>query len=58
MEKFVKYLYPHQQEAIQHEKTHDKCLFNMWCGTGKTRVFTISMFIDDLNFVLLIRSFL
>ena len=50
MDRFNDYLYKHQQEAIQHENKHDKCLFNMWCGTGKTRVFTISMFIDNLNF--------
>ena len=50
MDKFVKYLYPHQQEAIKNEQQYHKCLFNMWCGTGKTRVFTISMFTDNLNF--------
>ena len=50
MDRFNDYLYKHQQEAIQRENKHDKCLFNMWCGTGKTRVFTISMFIDNLNF--------
>ena len=27
----------------------DKCLVNMWCGTGKTRTFTIKTFLDNYN---------
>jgi len=42
-----KYLYKHQQKAINQQKDIKKCLVNMWCGTGKTRTFTISLFIND-----------
>ena len=45
------YLYQHQQQAIINKRDKPKCLINMWCGTGKTRTFTISLFQDnqDLN---------
>lgn len=48
-----KYLYPHQQEAIINKKDKSKCLVNMWCGTGKTRTFTTSLFQDfqDTNVI-------
>ena len=53
MENFDKYLYPHQKIAILEKNKYDKCLINMWCGTGKTRTFTISIFQDnqDLNVI-------
>ena len=53
MENFDKYLYPHQKIAISEKNKYDKCLINMWCGTGKTRTFTISLFQDnqDLNVI-------
>ena len=53
MENFDKYLYPHQKIAISEKNKYDKCLINMWCGTGKTRTFTISIFQDnqDLNVI-------
>ena len=47
MTEWNKYLYPHQQQAIINKKDKDKCLINMWCGTGKTRTFTISLFQDN-----------
>ena len=47
------HLYPHQQEAIINKKDKSKCIVNMWCGTGKTRTFTISLFQDfqDINVI-------
>ena len=44
--KLVEYLYSHQKEAIEKQNKHSKCLINMWCGTGKTRTFTIDLFIN------------
>ena len=44
-----KYLYNHQENALEEQKCHQKCLINMWCGTGKTRTFTIGMFNDNQN---------
>ncbi len=41
-----KYLYEHQKIAIQKQNNIKKCLINMWCGTGKTRTFTINIFIQ------------
>ena len=44
-------LYPHQLkciEAIELNK-EPKCLINQWCGTGKTRTFTIKTFMDNVN---------
>ena len=38
-------LYNHQKKAIESLNKYDKCLLNMWCGTGKTRTFTIDIFI-------------
>ena len=40
-------LWKHQQEAVDSKKNHDKCLINMWCGTGKTRVFVFSILDDN-----------
>ncbi len=47
------HLYPHQQQAIINKKNKQKCLINMWCGTGKPRTFTISLFQDnqDINVI-------
>ena len=42
-------LYEHQKSAIIKKNKHKKCLINMWCGTGKTRTFTISLFKDNQN---------
>ena len=47
MDEFQDYLYKHQKEAIECQNRHSKCLINMWCGTGKTRTFTMSLFIDN-----------
>ncbi len=44
------YLREQQRDAIQNQKEHSKCLINMWCGTGKTRTFTIDLFINKENF--------
>ena len=40
-------LWSHQQNAINSKKNFKKCLINMWCGTGKTRVFTKSILDDN-----------
>jgi len=42
-----KYSYKHQSESIEEQNKHKKCLINMWCGTGKTRTFTIDLFINN-----------
>jgi len=39
-------LYLHQKEAIKLQQPYKKCLINMWCGTGKTRTFTVDL-LDD-----------
>ena len=44
-----KHLYQHQHDAIIEQNKYDKCLINMWCGTGKTRTFTIELFIGMKN---------
>ena len=49
MNDFTKHLYKHQTTAIFEKNKHTKCLINMWCGTGKTRTFTISLFQDNQN---------
>ena len=40
-------LWPHQINAIEEQRKHNKCVINMWCGTGKTRTFTIELFINN-----------
>lgn len=40
-------LYEHQRRAIQASAPHKKCLIHMWCGTGKTRTFTVDIFIQN-----------
>ena len=42
-----KYLYEHQKEALEQQNCLPKCLINMWCGTGKTRTFTIDLFANN-----------
>ena len=39
------HLYHHQIKAIEESNNYKKCLINMWCGTGKTRTFTIDLFL-------------
>jgi len=39
--------YKHQLEAMEHQKDHPKCLINIWCGTGKTRTYTIDNYINQ-----------
>ena len=53
MIEYDKYLYKHQHDAILQKSKYSKCLINMWCGTGKTRTFTISLFQDnqDINVI-------
>ena len=46
MERFTPYLYKNQKKAIEEQNKYNKCLINMWCGTGKTRAFTIDLFIN------------
>ena len=43
-------LYQHQKKALEEQRKHNKCLINMWCGTGKTRTFTVDLFINNENF--------
>ena len=40
-------LYDHQKKPYKNKKNHKKSLINMWCGTGKTRTFTIDLFINN-----------
>ena len=47
-------LYEHQTKAIKEQNKHKKCLINMWCGTGKTRTFTIDLFINKENYNVLV----
>ena len=47
---YPEYLRPTQRDAIESQVHHKKCLINMWCGTGKTRTFTIDLFINNENF--------
>ena len=37
-------LWKHQLEAIEKSELHNKCLINMFCGTGKTRVIVEKIF--------------
>ena len=37
-------LFAHQKKAIHESNKYPKCLINMWCGTGKSRTFTIDIF--------------
>ena len=46
MSDYDEFLYPHQRDAITAKHNHNKCLINMWYGTGKTRTFTLSLFKD------------
>ena len=46
---YSKYLYKSQKEALERQKYFKKCLVNMWCGTGKTRTFTIWVFNENQN---------
>ena len=36
-------LWTHQQNCFDAKRALNKCLINMWCGTGKTRIFTYSI---------------
>ena len=47
MKQLQESLYEHQKKAIEEQNKYDKCLINMWCGTGKTRTFTIDSFINS-----------
>ena len=50
-------LYEHQKKAIEQQNKYKKCLINMWCGTGKTRTFTIDLFMkSDKNNVIVFPS--
>ena len=46
-------LFRHQIECIQSKKDLVKCLINIWCGGGKTRIITYSIFEDgkELNVI-------
>ena len=46
---FDQYLYSHQKQCITEQSKYKKCLVNMWCGTGKTRTFTIDLFESNQN---------
>ena len=50
MTKLNQYLRKHQKKCLEQLNLNkDKCLVNMWCGTGKTRTFTIKTFLDNYN---------
>ena len=53
MEQFKNYLFPHQKQCL-NQLNNNKCLVNMWCGTGKTRTFTIKTFIDNSNLTIIV----
>jgi hypothetical protein len=40
------------KKAIEEQTKYKKCLINMWCGTGKTRTFTIDLFINNIKKVI------
>ena len=40
-------LYRHQTECIKAKKNKRKCLLNLWCGTGKTRIIMYSILDDN-----------
>ncbi len=40
-------LFKHQQECVLKKKDFVKCLINIWCGGGKTRIITYSIFEDN-----------
>ena len=40
-------LYRHQTECIEAKKNQRKCLLNLWCGTGKTRIIMYSILDDN-----------
>jgi superfamily II DNA or RNA helicase len=42
-------LWKHQKEAIEASKNFDKCLINIWCGCGKTRIIVSKILSNDLN---------
>ena len=46
-------LYRHQLECIDAKKDLDKCVINIWCGGGKTRIIVYSIFTDnkDINVI-------
>ena len=46
-------LWKHQKKAVKQTKKYDKCLINIWCGCGKTRIIVYKIFDDkkDLNVI-------
>ena len=40
-------LHKHQGECIKEKKDLEKCLLNLWCGTGKTRIIMYSILDDN-----------
>ena len=42
-------LYKHQEECVLAKKDKEKCLNNLWCGSGKTRIIVYSIFEDGLE---------
>ena len=42
-------LWEHQKKAVKSKNEYSKCLIKMWCGTGKTRIFTHSIFDYKFN---------
>jgi superfamily II DNA or RNA helicase len=42
-------LWKHQKEAVLKSKGHKKCLINIWCGCGKTRIIVYKIFDDCKN---------
>jgi superfamily II DNA or RNA helicase len=47
--KYKKYMYKHQIATIESDAKYKKSIAIEWCGTGKTRTFTLSIFIYNQN---------
>ena len=39
----------YQKECIEKKKKINNCLIKMWCGTGKTRIFTSTIFNNEFS---------
>ena len=59
---FESYLYQHQKRCLKaleknDRKRNKRCLINQWCGTGKTRTFTLRTFMrKDLLTIIVFPS--
>ena len=42
-------LWKHQRECVEQSRDFEKCLINIWCGCGKTRIIVYKIFDDNQN---------